>query len=847
MERLKEKSALIRQLSVIVLAFLTMAVSDAVDTKARRENKGRNALQGQPAVVSRVPSSTLVAPMNVPRPLSRSSPVIVLTPSLTAPSAMLRLIGLAETPAPTLTGWPRRLPLLLFAHPSDVPRQLPLVSSLVELTQTAFAPPPTLRSVAFLVRTETSLYHRVSLDDFGRLAGTPTPTSQVALADARGSVPPLGPPRRALLSLHLKDADIGNVLRVLSEKSGLNIVTDSAVTGRKITVDLENVTVEQALDLICAANGLAYQRRDNAVLVSTPERLGAAVTTASEAMVLKHADLATVKDVVDKILSSQGSVRVVPDANVLIVTDNPATVALIKQLVASLDAPTKLVPLTTEVISLQRAKAADVEEAVRGLLSPQGTVRLVAAANALVVTDVAEKIGVIKQIATGMDAPQEEPKAVEVFLLRHLSAEQVRDALKALVPDEKDIQANKETNSLTIRATAPVMERLRTLIHQLDSAALREEKHAEVIPLKYADPRAVREILMKFGLGTESSIQLYTGEAGFSGSRTISGSAISGVGGTNGGGAPGAEGGSPLGGVGSSGSVGGGTQGVLSFPSNISTTPRNFLVVLDTPSAIARIRTVAETLDRRPRMLVIEVKVVEVNTTDIKSLGISSVGGPAAQPQPPGTAPATANAQANQTTGNFSIDAGTGTVGFDNTLVDATRIGITLNALLQTRRARLLANPKITTVDGQQAIVFIGDQVPIIETFALNLAQSASTVRFVPVGITLNLKPRLDTNDYITMEVDSVVSLVTAVIDTGTTRAPQIGTREASTLVRVKQGEALIIGGLLREEEINNLSKFPLLGDLPVLGGLFRNRTKSKLQTEIVILLTPKVMQEAAG
>lgn len=844
MEKLKGKSALICQFSLITLALVTLAARGAVDTKARLGNKRR---QGQPSVASRVPSSTRVDPMTVPRPLRASLPLILWKPLASTPSATLRLIGLAETPAPTLTGWQGRLPLLLFACPSDVPRQLPLVSSLIELTQTAFAPPPTLRSVAFLVRTETSLYHRVSDDEFVGSAGTLAPPSKTYALLSATSVPPLGPPRSALLSLHLKDADIGNVLRVLSEKSGLNIVTDSAVTGRKITVDLESVTVEQALDLICAANGLAYQRRGNAVLVSTPERLGAAVTTVSEAVVIQHAKLATVKEVVDKVLSSQGSVRVIEDANVLIVTDSPATVALVKQLVASLDTPTKPIPLTTEVISFQRAKAADVEEAVRGLLSPQGTVRVVAAANALVVTDVAEKVGVIKQIATGMDAPKEEPKAVEVFLLRHLSAEQVRDALKALVPDEKDIQANKETNSLTVRATAPVMERLRTLINQLDSAAMREEKQAEVIPLKYADPRAVREILMKFGLGTDASIQLYTGEAGFNGSRTISGSAVSGVGGGGGASAAGAEGSSPLGGLGGGGSLGGGTQGVLSFSSNTSTTPRNFLVVLDTPSAIARIRTVAETLDRRPRMLVIEVKVLEVNTTDIKNLGISSVGGPAAQPLPPGTAPATPNAQANQTTGNFSIEAGTGTVGFDNTLVDATRIGITLNALLQTRRARLLANPKITTVDGQQAIVFIGDQVPIIEAFALNLAQSASTVRFVPVGITLNLKPRLDTNDYITMEIDSVVSLVTAVIDTGTTRAPQIGTREASTLVRVKQGEALIIGGLLREEEVNNLSKFPLLGDLPFLGGLFRNRAKSKLQTEIVILLTPRVVQEAAG
>ncbi|MCS6859015.1 MAG: secretin and TonB N-terminal domain-containing protein [Abditibacteriales bacterium] len=677
------------------------------------------------------------------------------------------------------------------------------------------------------------MYHQVSLIDPTKFLLSSTPFFSEGAA-----VPPLGPLRSALISLSLRDTDLGTVLRVLADKSGMNIVTDSAVSGRKVTVELRDVTVEQALDLITTTNGLAYERRGNVYLVSTPERLGVAAPPTSEVIVLQQVNVTAVKDAVEKLLSRQGSVRLIEEANAMVVTDTPAVLTLVKQLVTSLDTPSKALTLNTEVISLQRAKAADVEQAVRGLLSPKGSLRVVEAANALVVTDLADKIAIIKQIATSMDAPKEEPKTTEVFILRNASVEQVRDALKPLLLDERDIQANKDTNTLTVRAPSAVIERLRPLIAQIDAASVREEKRAETIVLKYADPTAVREILMKFGLGTETSIQVYTGEKDYTGERTISGASAGGVGIGTGGGL-GGGGGITGGGFGGGGFGGVGGTGVLSFPSNTSSTPRNFLVVLDTPTAIARIRALVATLDQRPRLIVIEAKVLEVNKADVKNLGVAAYGGA------PTDGALGAQGQGGQVSGNFDIKGGTGVIGVDTTLVPTTQLGIALNALIQNRQARLLANPKITTVEGQQAIVFIGDQVPIIEVFALNLSQAATAVRFVPVGITLNLKPRLDADGYITMEVDTVVSIVTDTVETATARAPQIGTREASTFVRIKQGEALIIGGLMREEEKNTLSKFPLLGDLPILGSFFRNRTKSKEQTEIVILLTPRVIEEA--
>src|SRR5262249_49866092 len=142
----------------------------------------------------------------------------------------------------------------------------------------------------------------------------------------------------------------------------------------------------------------------------------------------------------------------------------------------------------------------------------------------------------------------------------------------------------------------------------------------------------------------------------------------------------------------------------------------------------------------------------------------------------------------------------------------------TLNAMITDKKAKLLANPSIMALNDQDASIFIGDT---LRYSVANAGTAGTTIQAfeVPLGLILLLRPRVSEDGNITLRVHPVVS-------TGflaSNGLPQTSAREADTTVRIKDGDTIVIGGLIREEDIKQMQKVPLLGDLPVLGYLFRN------------------------
>jgi general secretion pathway protein D len=163
----------------------------------------------------------------------------------------------------------------------------------------------------------------------------------------------------------------------------------------------------------------------------------------------------------------------------------------------------------------------------------------------------------------------------------------------------------------------------------------------------------------------------------------------------------------------------------------------------------------------------------------------------------------------------------------------------TLNAMIQKNQAKLLASPQIVVIDDQDASIFIGDTLRF-----QSLAQSGAngnifTVVEVPVGIILLVHPRINDDEHITLRVHPVVSRVSALVG----GIPQTSAREAETTVRVKDGDTLVIGGLIRDEDIKQMSKIPLLGDIPLLGYLFRNESRTHRRSEVMVFLTIRLMK----
>ena len=163
-----------------------------------------------------------------------------------------------------------------------------------------------------------------------------------------------------------------------------------------------------------------------------------------------------------------------------------------------------------------------------------------------------------------------------------------------------------------------------------------------------------------------------------------------------------------------------------------------------------------------------------------------------------------------------------------------------LQALITDGKARVLARPNITTLQGHEAVINIGGEVPV-PTVATTNATTTTSITYRQAGIILRYTPRVHEDGRITAAVHTEVSSPLYVDEL---KAYRFQKRSADTTVRLKDGETMVIGGLIGSEESRSLSKIPFLGDLPVLGAFFRSVRTSKSDSEIMIFLTAHVLDE---
>lgn len=164
----------------------------------------------------------------------------------------------------------------------------------------------------------------------------------------------------------------------------------------------------------------------------------------------------------------------------------------------------------------------------------------------------------------------------------------------------------------------------------------------------------------------------------------------------------------------------------------------------------------------------------------------------------------------------------------------------TLNALVTDGKAKVLARPNITTLQGHEAVINIGGEVPV-PTVATTNSTTTTSITYRQAGIILRYTPRVNADGRITAQVHTEVSSPLYVDEL---KAYRFQKRSADTTVRLKDGETMVIGGLIGSEESRSLSKVPFLGDLPILGAFFRNVRTSKTDSEIMIFLTAHVLED---
>lgn len=253
----------------------------------------------------------------------------------------------------------------------------------------------------------------------------------------------------------------------------------------------------------------------------------------------------------------------------------------------------------------------------------------------------------------------------------------------------------------------------------------------------------------------------------------------------------------------------------------------NLLVMRDTPDAIRLAEKLIGMQDLSEPEVMLEVEVLEVKRSRLTELGVKLP---------------------NQLTLTPLVDGATATLN-ELRRLNSDNIGLGLpTATLNLRReigdVKILANPRIRARNREKAKVMIGDKIPVVSITTTSNGVSSESVQYLDVGIKLDVEPNIYLQDEVAIKVGlEVSSLVREIRTPAGSLAYQIGSRAASTVLRLKNGETQVLAGLINDEERRTASRLPGVGDIPVLGRLFSSQKDESEQTEIVLSITPRLVR----
>lgn len=250
----------------------------------------------------------------------------------------------------------------------------------------------------------------------------------------------------------------------------------------------------------------------------------------------------------------------------------------------------------------------------------------------------------------------------------------------------------------------------------------------------------------------------------------------------------------------------------------------NSIIFTGTRAEEQKLKDAISQLDVATKQITLEAKIISLNNEDIQNFGL--VWDWDKLPSPDDSSSGSSSSSDDKFGGILHIGYGY-----------TTRFQATLNALLSNGKAKILATPRIITIPGKEASIFIGDHIPV-QTEKRDNGETTTSTEYVDAGIKLSYTPIVSTDGFITSVVHTEVSTPTLIAEL---KNYKITSRTADTNVRMRDGETLIIGGLINEEEQKNLQAIPILSKIPLIGELFKNRSNTKTKTEVMMILTPHI------
>lgn len=500
--------------------------------------------------------------------------------------------------------------------------------------------------------------------------------------------------------------------------------------------------------------------------------------------------------------------------------------------------------IITQVYPLRYESAAQLVPILRPLIAPNNAVAAYPGTNTLVITDYADNVRRINKIIDAIDQPNS--GEVATVKLEHASALDVAQAVNRLMaetgasPSPGNPQpssdstrrvvaiADARTNSLLLRSDNPsLILRARSIIAGLD-VSTSTAGNIHVVYLKNAEAVKLAQTLRAIMLGEATPLPT-GGVPTFSGQPTQQISANTAT-------------------AASAGFI----QADAATNSLIITAPDNVYNTL---------RAVIDKLDARRAQVYVEALIAEVTTDKVAQLGIqwqnltgvnsneiSLIGGTNLSPRGGGGNIIDASANLSSLGRGLNIGITKGQINLPG-VGNVVNLGVLARALETNANANILSTPNLLTLDNEEAKIVIGKNVPFVtgsyaQTGTTATATPFQTIERKDVGLMLKVKPQISEGGSVKLQIYQEVSSVDET-STGSTSGLTTNKRSIESTVLVDDGRIIVLGGLIQDDVKDGQDKVPLLGDIPVVGNLFRYDSRRRVKTNLMVFLRPYVLKDA--
>jgi general secretion pathway protein D len=509
--------------------------------------------------------------------------------------------------------------------------------------------------------------------------------------------------------------------------------------------------------------------------------------------------------------------------------------------------------IVTRVFLLQNESAMQLVPVLRPLVTANNFVAAYAANNAIVITDYADNVKRIESIIRAIDQPS--GGDVQVIALTHASAIDVAQTIKGVVPEtvasptspgtppKAAISIDPRTNSLLVRGDNPaLLGRIKALAASLDTPGA-GAGNIHVVYLRNAEAAKIADTLRGLLSGAEASRAATA--------TTATGTAT---------GAAGQAGTTPA----------TAASNAPTAPSSIvqAYAPTNSLIITAPEPTYRALRSVIDKLDVRRAQVLVEALVVEVQTGRASEIGVQFqglsgigrdgrqvIGGTNFSTSPNASTTFGTNiiglAQnlASIGTGlNVGVVNGRITIpGPDGTNLEILNLGVLARALEGDTGVNVLSKPNVLTLDNEEAKLLVGQNVPFITGSYTPSSTSATnpfqTIERKDIGLTLRVRPQITEAGTVKLSIFQEVSSISR---DATVKGADLITNKRSleSVVLVDDGQIIVLGGLIQDDQQSSIDKVPLLGDIPFLGSFFKYESRSHRKTNLMVFLRPYVLRD---